>query len=106
VPVDAGARATVPAVAGPDPVLLDARWLLAAARAVVGHPTLWVTALRQALVLAPRGWWRRRPFLPVPDPAYLRFRLLTAYGDPGQTLEPADLVTYLRWCRAWPRVTG
>ena len=30
----------------------------------------------------PPGWWRRAPFTPRPDRAYLRFRTETAYG-PG-----------------------
>ena len=56
--------------------------------------------MRQALRLARPGWWRRPPFLPLPDPAYLRFRMETAYGGAGdQPPRSADLVTYLRWCR-------
>jgi len=74
--------------------------------AVLAHPSLWATALRQLRVLAPTGWWRRRPFLPLPDPAYLRFRMVTAYGGDGdRSPDPEDLVTYLRWCRAWPGAT-
>lgn len=67
-------------------------------------PSLWGPAIRQLFVLAPHGWWRRAPFLPWPDRAYLRFRLQTMYGDPERMPEPADLVAYLRWCRAWPNV--
>jgi hypothetical protein len=54
-------------------------------------------------VLAKRGWWRRPPFLPVPDAAYLRFRMETAYGDADRDPEPDDLITYLRWCREFPK---
>ncbi len=78
------------------------RWLAGAARAVAAHPSLWLTAIRQVFVLAAPGWWRRPPFLPLPDPAYLEFRLVTAYGDPQRAPEPQDIVTYLHWCRAWP----
>jgi hypothetical protein len=81
------------------------RWALDAAVALAAHPGLWLTAARQLLVLAPPGWWRRRPWLPIPEPEYLRFRLQTAYGDPDRDPEPSDVVTYLHWCRAWPRVT-
>ena len=91
-----------PGAGGPD--TQSARWAGAAVRAVARHPSLWVTAGRQALVLAAPGWWRRRPFLPLPAPDYLRFRIQTAYGGDGDRApEPADLVTYLRWCRAESR---
>ena len=71
---------------------------------MAGHPSLWATGVRQVTVLARPGWWRRAPFLPVPDDGYLRFRLETAYGGLGdRPLEPDDLVAYLRWCRALRR---
>lgn len=79
--------------------------LLGAAVAIARHPSLWWTALVQARRLTPRGWWRRRPFLPVPDPAYVRFRLVTMYGDDQRPLDPDDLVLYLRWCRDFPRAS-
>jgi hypothetical protein len=90
-----------PPAAGP-----PLRWLAGATLAVAVRPALWGTAVRQTLVLAVTGWWRRPPFLPLPDPVYLRFRLQTAYGDPERPPRPADVVTYLHWCRAWPRVAG
>lgn len=68
---------------------------------VAGHPSLWLTAVRQGLRLAQPGWWRQWPPVPsVPD-SYMRFRLVTAYGDPEAELEADDVVTYLRWCRTW-----
>lgn len=80
------------------------RFALAAAAAVARHPSLWLTGARQALVLAAPGWWRRPPFLPLPSPDYLRFRLQTAYGGAGdQAPAPDDVVTYLRWCRSQAR---
>ncbi|MBS1838161.1 MAG: hypothetical protein JST64_10755 [Actinobacteria bacterium] len=76
------------------------------------RPDLWPTAVRQASVLAAPGWWRRAPFLPLPAPDYLRFRLITAYGgdgaapgrgDPdGAAATGRDLVAYLAWCRTRP----
>ena len=68
--------------------------------AVVMRPALWWTGLVQLAVLAAPGWGRRWPPLPLPDPAYLRFRLLTAYGDPAREPAPADVVGYLKWCRS------
>ncbi len=71
--------------------------------AVLPHPSLWLTAVSQARRLARPGWWRRPPFLPLPAPDYLRFRMETAYGGAGdQPPAPGDLVTYLRWCRDFP----
>lgn len=69
------------------------------APAVLARPWLWPTAARQAVALAPSGWWRRRPHLPLPDPAYLAFRLETMYGDRARPPTPQDVVGYLRWCR-------
>ena len=66
--------------------------------AVVVRPHLWSTAVRQGFRLARPGWWRRAPFLPVPDADYLAFRLETQYGADGRP-DPRDLVTYFEWCR-------
>ncbi len=81
------------------------RWVLRATAAVLVRPGLWWTALVVLARLARPGWWRHPPFLPLPDPAWLRFRLQTMYGDPDHEPEPTDLVAYLRWCRAWPAAT-
>ena len=72
--------------------------------AVAARPSLWPVAARQLRRLAADGWWRRPPFLPVPDPAYLAFRLETQYGDPDARPRPTDVVTYLRWCRVQDRL--
>jgi len=79
---------------------LSSDWLWPAAGAVVRHPSLWPTALQQVLVLAAPGWWRRWPPLPVPDADYLRFRLVTMYGDSDHSPEPHDVVAYLKWCKS------
>jgi hypothetical protein len=76
---------------------------MAAVLAIARHPSLWWTALTQARRLTPTGWWRRRPFLPLPDPAYVRFRLLTMYGDETRPLDGDDLVLYLRWCQSFAK---
>ena len=80
------------------------RWWRDAAVAVLRRPSLWGVALAQLVRLARPGWWRRPPFLPVPDPDYLRFRLETQYGT-GQEPEPEDVVTYLHWCRSFRQLT-
>ena len=60
---------------------------------------MWTTAVRQMRRTAPAGWWRRRPFLPVPSGDYLRFRLVTQYGSADHRPEPADVLNYLAWCK-------
>ena len=72
------------------------------ARAVARRPPLWATAARQCLVLARPGWGRRPPFLPVPDPEYVRFRWETQYGSNGEA-RPEDVIAYLEWCREMRR---
>ena len=74
--------------------------------AVTARPELWATAVRQLLRLAVPGWWKRAPFLPLPDRGYVRFRMSTAYGDPSAVPPAADVVAYLHWCRAWPRLVS
>jgi len=76
--------------------------LVPVAAAVVRRPDLWPVAVRQWRRTTPAGWWRRRPFLPVPSREYLRFRLLTQYGDPDARASGADVVNYLAWCRSQP----
>lgn len=73
-----------------------------AALALARRPGLWPTAVVQAWRLAAPGWWRRWPPVPRPDPAYLRFRLQTAYGDGTGEPRPEDVVAYLAWCRRFP----
>ena len=69
--------------------------------AIARRPRLWSTAARQARKLAPTGWWRRPPFLPVPAKDYVAFRIVTQYGEIGRSPSPEDVVDYLAWCRQW-----
>jgi hypothetical protein len=78
------------------------RAFVPAAARVVMKPSLWGIALRQLVATSPEGWWRRPPFAPRPDRAYLRFRTETAYG-PEARPGPDDLVAYLRWCKGSSR---
>ncbi|MFP5321999.1 MAG: hypothetical protein ACLGIC_09145 [Acidimicrobiia bacterium] len=64
---------------------------------MAARPRLWPVALREAQAMVPAGWWRRRPFLPLPDRGWLRFRMTTAYGDPGARLDVDDLLAWLAW---------
>lgn len=75
-----------------------------AALAVARRPRLWPTGLRMYRRTVPAGWWRAKPFLPVPDRDYLAFRLQTEYGA-ADAPDPADVVRYLEWCRRWDRAS-
>ncbi len=80
------------------PIATGPAFWVRALGALARRPSLWGTAFVQAGRTARPGWWRRPPFVPVPDLRYVRFRLETQYGRQG-TPEPDDLVVYLRWCR-------
>ena len=67
--------------------------------AVLVRPYLWPTAIGAVFALARRGWWKRPPFLPIPDSEMVRWRVTTAYGQPDMALESADVLSYLRWRR-------
>lgn len=73
--------------------------------AVVVRPRLWLTAIRQAVRLAPRRWWATAPFLPVPTRAYLDFRLTTQYGTSDQDPYIYDIIEFLEWSRDWHSTT-
>ena len=85
----------------PKRILRDAVGWLRGFLAVAIRPRLWWVAARQAVRIARGSWWRRAPFLPIPDGDYLRFRLETAYGE-VVVPRPADLVGYLEWCATAP----
>jgi hypothetical protein len=72
--------------------------------AVMGRPRLWASALGATRSHLPDRWWRRRPFLPLPDRAWMQFRMETAYGGDGSgPLQVDDVVTWLEWRRRFPR---
>ena len=73
---------------------------LGLALAVLRRPDLWPVAVRQLVRMAPKGWWRRRPFLPAADRHYMEFRALTHYGDKSHDADPRDVIAWLEWCRA------
>lgn len=68
-------------------------------RAVVKRPDLWMQAVRSLFAFAPAGWWRRFPFVPVPDRDYMAFRRFTAYGSADHPLEASDVIAFLEWRR-------
>ncbi len=72
--------------------------------AVARRPRLWGAAIAAGRSHLPPGWWRQRPFLPLPDRAWMRFRIETAYGGDGSApIEVDDAITWLEWCHRFPR---
>ena len=67
--------------------------------AVLRRPRLWGEGLRALLSLAPRNWWRRAPFLPLPDRDYASWRVATAHGTADSELSVDELVSFLEWRR-------
>jgi hypothetical protein len=67
--------------------------------AVLKRPDLWSSAFGALCRMAAPGWWRSAPYLPLPAGGLWAFRMLTAYGDADAAPAPADLLSYLQWCR-------
>lgn len=67
-------------------------------RAVI-RPRLALDLARTLWAFRRRDWWRRPPFLPLPDRSYLRWRMYTAYGDEGAVPPVEDVVRFARWRR-------
>ncbi len=69
-----------------------------ALRALV-NPRLAVDLLRTAWAFRRLHWWRRAPFLPVPDRRYLRWRMYTAYADEDAVPPVHDVIRFAQWRR-------
>jgi hypothetical protein len=61
------------------------------------NPTTGVALLRVAWRFRRRDWYKRVPFLPLPDRDYVRWRMHTAYGRDDAVPPATDLVRYARW---------
>ena len=69
-----------------------------AARAML-NPRIGLDLLALVWAFRRRGWWTRPPFVPLPDPTYMRWRMYTAYGE-EQAIPPAeDVIRFARWRR-------
>ena len=61
------------------------------------HPSLGVDLVRVAWRFRNRRWYRRFPFLPLPDREYVRWRMDTAYGSPDAIPPADDIARFARW---------
>ncbi|MDE0377544.1 MAG: hypothetical protein OXK16_16515 [bacterium] len=73
-------------------------------RVAVHHPSLAWEAVRLAAATAAPGWFRKAPFVPRPEPGYLDWRMLTAYGRPDAIPTEREVEEFLRWRRALRRL--
>jgi len=76
------------------------RWLgvaIGLAGRAVRRPSLVVDLVRVAWRFRNRRWYRRFPFVPLPDREYVRWRMDTAYGSPDAIPPAADVERYVRW---------
>ena len=67
-----------------------------AARSVV-RPRLAVALARVTWRFRRRGWYKRFPFLPLPDRTYLRWRMYTAYGEYDAVPPAHHVERYALW---------
>ncbi|GAC1412616.1 MAG: hypothetical protein PVSMB1_11110 [Gemmatimonadaceae bacterium] len=63
----------------------------------VRRPPLALNLIRVAWRFRSNAWYRQFPFLPLPDPTYLRWRMYTAYGDYNAVPSVTDVERYARW---------
>jgi hypothetical protein len=95
-PVPSTANATSKSVTG-----VGARSWSSVAGALVWRgirrPTTGLALVRVAWRFRARGWYRRFPFLPLPDRTYVRWRMYTAYGDEGAIPSADDVERYATW---------
>ena len=68
------------------------------ARALV-NPRLALDLLRTGWAFRRRDWWRKPPFLPMPDRTYLKWRMYTAYADENAVPPAEDVIRFARWRR-------
>ena len=79
------------------------RWLRLALRLTtraIRRPRLAIDLIRVSWRFRSNDWYRRFPFLPLPDPTYLRWRMYTAYGDYDAVPPARDVERYARWSTA------
>jgi len=69
-----------------------------ALRAVV-NPRLALDLVTLAWSVRARRWYLRFPFLPLPPPEYVRWRMYTAYGDEQAVPPLQDVIRFARWRR-------
>lgn len=63
----------------------------------IRRPSLALALVRVSWRFRNRYWYRRFPFVPIPDREYVRWRMDTAYGSPDAMPSAAEIERYARW---------
>jgi hypothetical protein len=63
------------------------------------NPRLGLDLVKALWAFRTRRWWARPPFLPLPDRAYLQWRMHTAYADEHAVPPVDDVIRFARWRR-------
>ena len=74
-----------------------ARAVAEAGNAVYARTPLLPSIITTAYTLRPRRWWTQRPFLPLPEAEYTRWRLYTAYGNRRRRPTFSDIASFAVW---------
>lgn len=78
------------------------RLILTLTARAAASPSLAADLLRVAWRFRARDWYRKPPFLPLPDRAYVGWRMHTAYGSHDAVPPADDIERYARWARNIP----
>ena len=60
-------------------------------------PSVGISLVRVGWRFRRRDWYKRMPFLPLPDREYVRWRMHTAYGRDDAVPPATDVIRYARW---------
>jgi hypothetical protein len=63
------------------------------------NPRVAADLLLLAWSMRRRDWFSRAPFLPLPPPEYVRWRMYTAYGEEDAVPPAEDVLRFARWRR-------
>jgi hypothetical protein len=77
-------------------------WTPGLGRYLLRHPDHGLTLARAGWRLRREGWYRRVPFLPLPDERYWHFRMVTVNGTSGPPLSPTSMYDAARWAITQP----
>jgi hypothetical protein len=64
---------------------------------LIRRPGLVPLVLLAGWRLRANNWWRRSPFLPLPDPRYWNFRMVTATGSIRGRMSAKEIVDAAVW---------